>query len=467
MNLTSNTRHQTTLWINRLLHYSTLYSQQYTTDTKTISIISHASEIAYKDKRYHETIELAELISATGSVTLALMDNINALKAHSHIKLNQYQSAEDIYRALLKSHHLTLSQQSSFFDGLALSIYYQGKTAADKGNVDEAIQHYARVNHSAPKNPTAATGLYNAITLSMTKEYWQQAIGFIKRFQHQFPHHQHSRDVSKKLTVIYLNSEQDIAAARELEKLSKPGQDQEYSIAALWKAGELYEANQDYHSAIRTYTQFSETYTQQFSQQMEAMMKLVALNQLIGEADRESAWHKKIIQTDKITTSSLKTTRTMFIASTAALHLAERSHLEFSRIKLALPLKRHLKLKKAAMQSAVNLYGRAASYRSIATATQATHQIGNIFNEFSRALLQSARPKELNEDELEQYQFLLEDQSFPFEEKAIEFYETNLAHIADGIYDEWVKNSHDQLKHLFPVRYQREAKLDGYINVLH
>jgi len=459
--------HQDAHWINKLIHYSTLYSQQYPSDPKTISIISHASETTYKDKRYKETIALAELIAGTGNLTSGLVDNINALKAHSHIKLKQYPPAENIYRALLKSNNLTLSQQSSFFDGLALSIYYQGKTAADSGELDEAIQHYARINHSAPKNPTAATGLYHAITLAMTKEYWQQAIGFIKLFQRQFPHHQHARDVSKKLTVIYLNSEQDIAAARELEKLSKPGRDQEYSIAALWKAGELYEANKDYHSAIRTYTQFSETYTRQFSQQMEAMMKLVALSKLIGDTDRENAWHEKIIQVDKAMTSSLKTERTMFIASTAALHLAVKSHLEFSDIKLALPLKRHLKLKKAAMQSAVNLYGRAASYSAIETATEATHQIGNIFNEFSQALLQSERPKELNRDELEQYQFLLEDQSFPFEEKAIEFYETNMAHITDGIYDEWVKKSHDQLRRLFPVRYQREARLDGYINVLH
>ena len=155
------------------------------------------------------------------------------------------------------------------------------------------------------------------------------------------------------------------------------------------------------------------------------------------------------------------------IASISALHLAQKSHINFSAIKLVLPLEKHLKMKKAAMQNAVNLYGRAASYSAIETATQATHDIGNIFNEFSQSLLQSERPKELNADELEQYQFLLEDQSFPFEEKAIEFYETNMAHVKDGIYDEWVKKSHQQLRLLFPVRYQREAKLDGYINVLH
>jgi len=467
INSINNNDQQKKLLINKLIHYSTLYAQQYSTDNKTTSIISHASEIAYRHKRYSEVIALAELITGTKSTASQRINNINALKANAYIKLGQYQNAEHTYQALLKSNHLDLSLQPSSFDGLALSIYAQGKNAADKGNLDEAIQHYARIIHAAPKSESAATGLYNAIVLAMTKEYWQQAISFIKSFQQQYPHHQHARDVSKKLTVIYLNSEQNIAAARELEKLSKPGQDQAYSIAALWKAGELYEENKDYHSAIRTYTQFSETYTQEFPQQMEAMLKLTTLYNKINDDDQESGWHEKITQTDRKTTSSLKTERTMMIASTSALHLAQKSHIRFSTIKLALPLEKHLKMKKAAMQNAVNLYGRAASYSSIETATQATHEIGNIFNEFSQSLLQSERPTELNADELEQYQFLLEDQSFPFEEKAIEFYETNMAHIKDGIYDEWVKKSYQQLKLLFPVRYQREAKLDGYINVLH
>ncbi|HEY9049964.1 MAG TPA: hypothetical protein VIQ03_00375, partial [Gammaproteobacteria bacterium] len=67
----------------------------------------------------------------------------------------------------------------------------------------------------------------------------------------------------------------------------------------------------------------------------------------------------------------------------------------------------------------------------------------------------------------EQYQILLEDQAFPFEEKAIEFYETNLARVKDGTYNEWIGKSHARLKQLFPVRYNREAKIDAYVNVFH
>ena len=62
---------------------------------------------------------------------------------------------------------------------------------------------------------------------------------------------------------------------------------------------------------------------------------------------------------------------------------------------------------------------------------------------------------------------LLEDKAFPFEDKAIEFYEANMSHIKDGVYNKWVKQSHIQLRKLFPARYKRTAKLDRYINELH
>ena len=197
------------------------------------------------------------------------------------------------------------------------------------------------------------------------------------------------------------------------------------------------------------------------------MFKLVKLHTTQNNSRRVDHWQKNIVRADKKTPTSLKTERTKLIASTAALQLAGNSYLTFKNTKLVRPLKKNLRKKKQAMQTTVNLYGRASSYGVAETATQATHAIADIYNEFSKALLQSERPKHLNKDELEQYQILLEDQAFPFEEKAIEFYETNLAHVKDDVYDEWVQKSHAQLRKLFPVRYEREAKLEAYINVLH
>ena len=61
----------------------------------------------------------------------------------------------------------------------------------------------------------------------------------------------------------------------------------------------------------------------------------------------------------------------------------------------------------------------------------------------------------------------LEDQAFPFEDNAIKFYEKNLSHYKQGISNDWVQKSFGQLKLLYPARYNRNAMLEPYINVLH
>ena len=61
---------------------------------------------------------------------------------------------------------------------------------------------------------------------------------------------------------------------------------------------------------------------------------------------------------------------------------------------------------------------------------------------------------------------LLEEQAFPFEEKAIELHEVNAQRAADGIYDEWVKNSFTALRELRPVRYGKTERSEGVIDAI-
>ncbi len=73
----------------------------------------------------------------------------------------------------------------------------------------------------------------------------------------------------------------------------------------------------------------------------------------------------------------------------------------------------------------------------------------------SKDLYASERPAELSKDELEQYDLLLEEQAFPFEEEAIKLHEVNAARTSEGLYDEWVKKSLVALATLLPVRYAK------------
>ena len=80
--------------------------------------------------------------------------------------------------------------------------------------------------------------------------------------------------------------------------------------------------------------------------------------------------------------------------------------------------------------------------------------------------MDSERPANLDALALEQYELLLEEQIFPFEEKAIELFETNANRAAEGIWDEWVEKSYAELASLMPARYAKREQGEDVVTAL-
>jgi hypothetical protein len=95
--------------------------------------------------------------------------------------------------------------------------------------------------------------------------------------------------------------------------------------------------------------------------------------------------------------------------------------------------------------------------------TAATFGMAELYRRLGADLLTSERPKNLNAEELEQYDVLLEEQAFPFEEQAIELHETNAQRTGDGVYDEWVQKSFEALAKLKPARYAKTEVSEDYV----
>jgi hypothetical protein len=92
--------------------------------------------------------------------------------------------------------------------------------------------------------------------------------------------------------------------------------------------------------------------------------------------------------------------------------------------------------------------------------------MGELYRQLGADLIASERPKGLDADAKEQYDVLLEEQAFPFEEKAIELHETNTRHAGDGVYDQWVQRSFEVLAKLKPARYAKAEKSEEYVPTL-
>jgi len=104
------------------------------------------------------------------------------------------------------------------------------------------------------------------------------------------------------------------------------------------------------------------------------------------------------------------------------------------------PLKNRWAEKRKAMEAALKAYEQAADYQ-VADVTRGDLRERRTVSQLGKDLMSSERPKNLSKDELEQYNVLLEEQAFPFEEKAIKLHEVNAARAKDGTYDEWVQRA--------------------------
>lgn len=445
-------------WLNKHLNYAAAYAELYAGETKSNQIVVVAVQLAFKNKQYQKAIDLANLLSDKASAESR--KEVALLRAQSYFNLSAFEDAELMYRDLLAERDLTSAERAEIENKLALSYYRQAEAARAKRDSENATRFFLSVYSETPNSELAPTAVYDAIALFLEGEQWSQAITYLNLFKSEYPKHPYQQDIAKKLSFAYLKADRSLDAAREFEQLSSFVETEQEKMAALWQAAELYYKKKELNSALRAYKQYAHTYKRPYPQNMEAMNILSDIYNQNNDQQKRAFWLRKLVQSDQKSAAANKTERTQFLAANAAFELALLRLEDFHRARLKLPLAQSLKVKKQAMQDAVKYFGLSSSYGHQEFVTQATYQIASIYKSFARALLESERPKNLSADELEQYGFLLEDQAFPFEDKAIEFYQTNLARIAQGSYDDWIQRSLNELSSLFPARYGREPQLE-------
>lgn len=446
------------VWLDKLIEYASRSIKLYGSDQRYQIAFLHSLEQAYKYNKYDTILRVSnELPTSVSDVT---KNQVNYLQSLSYLKLNNPYAAESLLLSLLQNPQDP--KRLDYGNALALSLYNQGKTKEEDGEIKGAVLDWIRIANTVPEATIAADSLYEAINLSVNSEYWEEAAFATEMFQQKFPKHTLYKDATRQLSLVYLKLGKTDRAAIVFESIAKQDSDKSVKMAALWQAAELYASQKKTDDAIRAYSDYAKTYNSPYPQYIEAMNKLVDLYEQKRNVKDAYLWRHKILTADRASSTEQKNSRTLTIAANTALKLAEQEHYLFGNIRLVEPLDRNLKLKKTHMQNAISLYGQAASFQIADATLQATHSIGDIYYEFSKQLMSSQRPHGLTEDELEQYNILLEDQAFPFEEKSIEFYEINMARTADGYEGSWIMKSMESLRALFPSRYDRKFKTAIY-----
>lgn len=441
-------------WFNKLLDYFEKTNSLYGHDERYKKVSLYLVEKAYEMERYDDVFAIHQKIVSTLSKTD--LNRASYIQALAMIKLARSEEAEKILLPLVKD--ASTRDRSAYRNALGVAIYEQEKQNFDQGNYVNGIKHAVRLANLLPDLEVASSGLYDAIVAAIDNQLWPEAATVIELFQSRFPKHHHSQQVARQLSQVYMNLGNNEKAAFAFESLSSKDSDATVKRNALWNAAELYFSQKRYADAMRNYVSYANNNPTPYPQFIEAAQKIIDISLLNKDVRTANTWRNKIVNKDKQVSSDNKNSRTDTVVSQSAIALANDALIRFEAIHLVEPLAKNLAMKKQYMQEALSLYGFAANYGIENATLEATYKMGSIYRNFAVALLDSEKPNDLTAEELDEYIMLLEDQAFPFEEKAVELYEINLSRIAQNSQGEWIEKSLDQLAKLYPSRYGRKPK---------
>ena len=380
--------------------------------------------------------------------------------AHSKFDLKEYGAAEASYRKVLTFMDAKDPDREQVVERIAASMYRSAESQIATGDKEGAIPRLLAIRDISPGSEAAISGQFDAANYMIELKQWNQAELTLLDFKKRYPGNSLVANIPAKLAVIYQESEQWGKAANVLEDMAANSSDPDMRRQSKYLSAELYEKSGRTDDAIEQYEDYATNFPEPFDIATEARNKLVELYGKAGDTSKRNYWLQKLIDEDKRAGTN-STARSRYLAASASIKFANDEFSRYSAIKLTLPLKASLKKKKSALDKTLGSYKNVLNYGVAEFSTEANHRIGTIYAQLSKDLMNSQRPKGLDDLALEQYEILLEEQAYPFEEKAIDLLATNSERSRDGIYDDWVKRSFEELGKLLPARYgKKENKIE-------
>ena len=436
------------------------------TDARTGAVLTNAAEKLFALNEGEQAAQVAQRVLALERAAAPAQRRVAwTVIAHTAFDRGEFDRAERAYAQVLALVGDKEPGRAELVERLAASVYKQGEKARDAGDLRMAAGHFDRVAAVAPQSPVRATAQYDAAAALIALKDWDAATRKLEDFRTRYPQHPLQPEVGSKLTLAYMEQGRWSQAASELERVAATSKDATVAREALWQAAELHDKGGARAAATRAYESYLKKYPQPLERAVEVRSRLAGIAHAEGQPARELALMKEVFLADQ-RGGAARTPRTRYLGGMAALALAEPAAQGYRKVALVEPLARQLKLKKARMEEALKAYAIAADYGVADVTTAATFHTASLYQDFGRALLASERPKKLSKLEREQYDVMLEEQAYPFEEKAMELHEANARRAAAGIYDAWVQRSFVALRELRPVRYGKNERSEGAIDAI-
>ncbi len=454
------------LWLHQKIDAQIEFAFVFASDPRAPAVQTDAADGLFQLHEYDRAVELADnLLRTWPDLPWSLRRTDLLVLGHGWFELGRYADSERAYRQLLAG-ELEEEERSSVRERLLASIYKQGEASEQNGEMDLAVSHFLRLKEIDPTSELAMQGHYDAVAVTEGTGRISDAAALLAEFRQNYPDSELGRDTAKRLAAMYEHTGDQTAAAREYVRLASEDADGEVRRQSLYRAAELYLELDDLNNAVVYFKDYAQNYQSPPALQLEAVHNLDLLYQRLGDGESRRYWLTQKIQLHAGLGSSASE-RATYLAAQAQYVLAEDERADFDAVRLTNPLKKSLGRKQKALKRTLQAFEAAAAYQVADFTSASTFQIADLYTSLSTAIMQSERPSGLSPMEQAQYDILLEEQAFPFEEQAISLHEINMRRSWDGDWDPWIEKSFRELGRLMPARFDKPEVEVAYVETIH
>ncbi|HEX4873002.1 MAG TPA: tetratricopeptide repeat protein [Nevskiaceae bacterium] len=432
--------------------------------SRKLPVLTQSAQDLYELRDMEQAIGVAaRVLAADKPAPEALRRTAWSVTGDAQFELQRYGEAEKAFGEELKLTPAEDPNRPAVIEQLAASIYKQAEAARAAGDLRLAVNTFLRVGEVTPTSSIRANADYDAAASLIELKDWPQAAQVLEGFRRRFPQQALIPDVDKKLAQVYDEDRKPAQAAGAYARIARRASETvEIRREAAWLTAQRYDQAELPREAAEAWEFFVGQFPRPVDRAMQGRSRLVELARSRGDQAGQLRWLREIVRADQAAGAE-RSEATRSLAATSSLEIGRVTGAEAKRLTLSAPIERSLAAKKQAMETAIQALNQAAGYGFAPVTTAATFELGQLYQDFAQALLASERPRNLDALASEQYDLLLEEQAYPFEEQAIAAYETNLKRIPQGVYDRWVKQSYEALVALAPGRYgKRELREELY-----
>jgi cellulose synthase operon protein C len=462
-----------------------LYIKTYPTDKQIPELLFRQGKLYYDYQVYDPAVRQWGLLLekyphdkyAAGAGEL-LLDSFN--------KSEDYANIETWARRLKSAPSFQSAEQQARLNGLIVGAMFKlGESLAKKGEHGKAAEAYLRAAKEFPKEQRsaqaavnaevearraadlatlaaaakilidnhrqrdeAAEGIWIAATTYQEVGLFSEAASYHAVLTDSWPKNQHHKDAAYNAVLLRTTVGEHDKAIDSGQKFKKYYPRDESADEVTFLMGKAHEKADKKAEAAALYDSYSKS-ARSVSSQIEALVRLATVKQ--NDERTAGAALDRAIQLYKQRKSAVDD-RGKYYAAKARYMQGEVILKRFQDVKIegdVKQLKSRLKAKSELLKKAAEAFLGTAEIGAAEWTTAALYQIGVTYESFSKALLSSPPPSNLNADEKELYQQSIDEFVVPIEERSLEAYESGWHKAIElGIFNSWTAKMREALGRL-------------------